>query len=247
MKLTSVLALALSGTALARPDYTYSGPAVAVPDGSGTATAGAPASVSVSIPTSFTISTMTCSIYVAHSFQGDVRVTLTHVESGVSAVLVDRPYVPQSALGFPAGDYGTTSSMLMFADTAAGTYDVPTVAAPGITGVNGPWRPESSLSIFNGRQAQGTWRLSATDFAAGDTGTIIGFKLTVTPAAGCYANCDGSLTAPVLTAGDFQCFLNRFTVADPWANCDGSTRAPILNVMDFQCYINRYASGCTAP
>ena len=26
----------------------------------------------------------------------------------------------------------------------------------------------------------------------------------------CYANCDGSLVPPILTANDFQCFLNRF-------------------------------------
>lgn len=247
MKWTAAVVLSLAGTAIARPDFSYSGAPVAIPDGTGTGTAGAPAFASVVIPSSLTIASMSCSIFVTHSFQGDVRLTLTHVESGLSVVLVDRPYVPQSALGFPATDYGAAGSMLVLADTAAAKYDVPTVAAPGISGVNGPWKPESPLSVFNGRQAQGTWRLTAVDFAAGDTGTIVGFKLSISAAASCYANCDASMGTPVLTAGDFQCFLNRFSLADPWANCDGSVMAPSLNIMDFQCYINRYAAGCTAP
>ncbi len=38
-----------------------------------------------------------------------------------------------------------------------------------------------------------------------------GFLGAAPPA--CYANCDGSSVAPVLTANDFQCFLNRFAAA----------------------------------
>ncbi len=60
----------------------------------------------------------------------------------------------------------------------------------------------------------------------------------------CYANCDGSSIAPVLTANDFQCFLNRFAAADSWANCDASTAAPTLTANDFQCFLNSFAQGC---
>lgn len=31
---------------------------------------------------------------------------------------------------------------------------------------------------------------------------------------------------------------------DCYANCDGSTSAPVLNVTDFICFLNRYATGC---
>ncbi len=58
------------------------------------------------------------------------------------------------------------------------------------------------------------------------------------------ANCDGSTTAPVLNAGDFQCFLNLFSVGDPAANCDGSTVAPVVNAADFVCFQNAFARGC---
>lgn len=60
----------------------------------------------------------------------------------------------------------------------------------------------------------------------------------------CYANCDGSSGTPVLTANDFQCFLNAFSAGQSYSNCDGSTVAPILTANDFQCYPNAYAAGC---
>ena len=60
----------------------------------------------------------------------------------------------------------------------------------------------------------------------------------------CYANCDGSTTAPCLNVSDFGCFLNRFNAGDTYANCDGSTTPPVLNVQDFGCFLNRFNTGC---
>jgi hypothetical protein len=60
----------------------------------------------------------------------------------------------------------------------------------------------------------------------------------------CYANCDGSTASPVLTANDFQCFMNKYVSGDPYANCDGSTGSPSLTANDFQCFLIRYANGC---
>jgi hypothetical protein len=64
---------------------------------------------------------------------------------------------------------------------------------------------------------------------------------------GCYANCDLSTATPILSANDFQCFLNSYAAQDPWANCDGSTTAPLFTANDFQCFLNVYAAGCSAP
>ncbi len=61
----------------------------------------------------------------------------------------------------------------------------------------------------------------------------------------CYANCDNSTVAPVLTANDFQCFLIRFAQSDPSANCDGSTVLPVFTGNDFQCFLNKFAAGCS--
>ncbi len=60
----------------------------------------------------------------------------------------------------------------------------------------------------------------------------------------CYANCDGSVTPPVLNVLDFSCFLNKFAAGDPYANCDGSSTPPALNVLDFSCFLNKFAAGC---
>jgi hypothetical protein len=60
----------------------------------------------------------------------------------------------------------------------------------------------------------------------------------------CYANCDGSTTAPLLTINDFVCFQTRFAAGDSYANCDGSTSPPVLNVNDFVCFIGQFAAGC---
>jgi ABC-type phosphate transport system substrate-binding protein len=60
----------------------------------------------------------------------------------------------------------------------------------------------------------------------------------------CYANCDGSTTAPILNVGDFTCFLQKYAAGDPYANCDQSTTPPVLNVGDFTCFLQKYAAGC---
>jgi len=66
----------------------------------------------------------------------------------------------------------------------------------------------------------------------------------VTPPPTCWANCDQSEGAPVLTANDFQCFVDRFAAGNSWANCDGSTVNPILTANDFQCFLDRFVAGC---
>jgi hypothetical protein len=60
----------------------------------------------------------------------------------------------------------------------------------------------------------------------------------------CYANCDGSTTAPILNISDFVCFQALFAAGDSRANCDGSTTPPTLNVNDFVCFQTAFAAGC---
>lgn len=60
----------------------------------------------------------------------------------------------------------------------------------------------------------------------------------------CAANCDGSTGSPLLTANDFQCFVNAYASGLSGANCDGSTGVPALTPNDFLCFVNAYAAGC---
>jgi hypothetical protein len=61
---------------------------------------------------------------------------------------------------------------------------------------------------------------------------------------GCYANCDGSTTIPILNVNDFICFQSRYAAGDSYANCDGSTSVPVLNVNDFVCFQAKFVAGC---
>lgn len=97
------------------------------------------------------------------------------------------------------------------------------------------------------------WTLSRAVGVSGSGGVIVGYGtnpmgrteawLARVPVS-CYANCDGSIAAPSLTANDFLCFINRFVNGESYANCDGSVANPVLNINDFQCFITRFSEGC---
>ncbi len=116
-------------------------------------------------------------------------------------------------------------------------------AAPGARGVielqNGDimWTASSGIHVKNLATGGDTIVLVTS-------GAQLVNKLTISQSS-CYANCDGSTSAPLLTANDFQCFLNAFAANDTYANCDGSTSAPLLTANDFQCFLNTYAAGCS--
>ncbi|MBX3376256.1 MAG: hypothetical protein KF678_04550 [Phycisphaeraceae bacterium] len=94
-------------------------------------------------------------------------------------------------------------------------------------------RARRQLVVFGGFQGTGLGGV------AGDTWTF------TCPVSSCYPNCDQSTGSPLLTANDFQCFLNKFAAGDTYANCDGSTGNPLLTANDFQCFLNKFAAGCS--
>jgi hypothetical protein len=80
--------------------------------------------------------------------------------------------------------------------------------------------------------------------ASGECFELTGGFWAVTVQQDCYANCDRSVTEPILNVGDFTCFLQHYAAGDCYANCDGSTASPVLNVGDFTCFLQRFAAGC---
>ncbi|MFN0132248.1 MAG: hypothetical protein ACKVW3_06925 [Phycisphaerales bacterium] len=83
--------------------------------------------------------------------------------------------------------------------------------------------------------------------SGGIFGASFGLSAVISPPAGpsCYANCDGSTSAPFLNVNDFICFQNLFAAGNSLANCDNSTTPPVLNVNDFTCFNNAFAAGCS--
>lgn len=112
-------------------------------------------------------------VNLTHTFVGDLLITLSHIDSGRSVVLVDRPGVPQSTFG-NGSDY---DGVYAFDAVSANIFPELTggaVVPPGI------YRAAGDMSVFAGIDTAGTWRLSVTDSAGGDVGRVAGFSWTVT-------------------------------------------------------------------
>ena len=101
-----------------------------------------------------------------HTWVGDLRFELTHLESGTSVVLVNRPGVGGgSFFGCGGSDYDVWLS-----DGAASSVQTACASPPpAIAGVLQPFQP---LAGFAGVDLAGTWRLNVSDRAPGDTGTL---------------------------------------------------------------------------
>ncbi|MBX3375801.1 MAG: hypothetical protein KF678_02205 [Phycisphaeraceae bacterium] len=144
--------------------------------------------------------------------------------------------------------FANTVTLAAPAVLPAGTYWVDYNATGSLA--SGPWALNVTVKGLgsppgaNGRQLPqtGIWQ----DLLDGVRVQEAAFCVRGTVATGgCYANCDGSTGNPLLTANDFQCFLNKYAANDTYANCDGSTGNPLLTANDFQCFLNKYAAGCT--
>ncbi|MBL8230102.1 MAG: PEP-CTERM sorting domain-containing protein [Bryobacterales bacterium] len=116
---------------------------------------------------------------LAHTWPGDLVVTVTHVETGTTATLFDRIGLPQSTFGcatdFSLGNY-------TFSDSGSGPLPCPPNPIPA--GTYRASRPDDTAvfiaNTFNGLAATGTWRLSITDFfPGGDSGSLVNWTLNL--------------------------------------------------------------------
>lgn len=110
-----------------------------------------------------TISGLTLSVNIAHTFIGDLDMFLISPSGTRVEISTDNG--------------GSTNGMqIVFDDSAAdpvtslGSSDGPAIV--------GTYRPEQPLSTFAGQNADGVWRLEITDDAAADEGTLLGWGLT---------------------------------------------------------------------
>jgi hypothetical protein len=135
-------------------------PNTAIPDNN-------PAGVDVDLSLSDTnlVTNVLVKLQVEHTWVGDLIATMTHVNSGTTVTLMDRPGVPASTVGCSADDIDVTF------DDSNGTEPVEGVcgSSPAIGGV---LLPEEPLSGFDGLVADGIWRLNVSDNIGQDTGSI---------------------------------------------------------------------------
>jgi ELWxxDGT repeat protein len=105
---------------------------------------------------------------VGHEFAGDLTVTLTHVETATTILLVETP--------------GSTSCSgrdvaIVLDDEAAADADSGCANADPAFPRRSHWRPSQSLAAFDGDALAGTWVLSVEDTAAGHFGVLRGWCL----------------------------------------------------------------------
>ena len=113
---------------------------------------------------------------IDHTFVGDLIITLTS-PSGTTVTLMNRP---------GSGSFGSSGNNFcrtLFDDTA--TTSIQAIQSTGTPPLGPPYtgtfQPASPLAAFDGEDANGTWILTVSDNAQGDTGSVRDFSLILTP------------------------------------------------------------------
>ena len=118
------------------------------------------------MPEPGTIADLNVSILMDHENIGDLKIELTHVDSGTTIVLVDQPGLPGPAL------FGCASNGLNVTLDDEGTGpNIEDLCGASNTAQTPPSPPNvvpaSALSAFDGEAITGTWRLIFTDMTFG--------------------------------------------------------------------------------
>ncbi len=184
--------------------FAYTTPAVAIPDSSGAEVAGATATASLTVAglpgnvadLDFSIDGSSCNTTIGsttvgldHTFVGDLVLQLES-PAGTKVSVVNR------LTNGGGGNGGNNFCQTVLDDESAG------VSVQGLASASAPFtgnfKPASALSTFDGEAGNGTWKLNATDYFIGDTGSIRAFSLSISPAV-CNVFNSGSfvtVTAP---------------------------------------------------
>ncbi len=94
---------------------------------------------------------------IVQTWIGDLVATLTHVNTGTSAVIFNRPGGVNNSDNFNGGTY-------KFNDAYTGNLG----AVAGSNVPSGNYAPLQSFDVFNGESAGGTWRLNIKDLVSVD-------------------------------------------------------------------------------
>ncbi|MEM8962397.1 MAG: IPTL-CTERM sorting domain-containing protein [Acidobacteriota bacterium] len=113
-------------------------------------------------------------IVTTHTWVGDLIISLTGPDGTVA--ILDRPGVPASMFGCGDNNFDLTFDD----DSAVVPEDICSVGNDDTPWLTGDAAPIGSLSTFT--STAGTWTLSVSDNAAGDTGTIDSWTLITDPA-----------------------------------------------------------------
>ena len=152
-----------------------SSPGTAIPDNNPTGV-----SVTMNVTDNVSITDLDINLTITHTWVGDLKVTIES-PAGTTALIVDRPGGTGTGVGC-SGD-----NILATLDDEAAT-PVENQCAGSVPTINGSFTPNNPLSIFDGENTMGIWKLTVSDNAGSDTGTINSWGIDY----------DYEVTAPVL-------------------------------------------------
>jgi subtilisin-like proprotein convertase family protein len=121
---------------------------------------------SLVIPDDIPITDLDVLVRMSDAFVGDMVVRLTHLETGTSATLIDRPLFPETPVGCAAFEFD-----VLLDDEA----DIPVEEScehSGGPAIRGRLSPNDPLSAFDEESLAGTWTLNVSDHALTDLGTL---------------------------------------------------------------------------
>ncbi|MFP6663591.1 MAG: M4 family metallopeptidase [Deltaproteobacteria bacterium] len=209
-----------TGTPAPTPAGLCSQPFAAIPDGSGSL------SNSIHLSPGIELDDLDVSLEIAHSWVGDLTITLTHAETGTSVILLDRPGNPAT------GSFGCSLDDIQAVLDDEGASNVEDECdAAGPMAISGVFIPHEALSAFDGENIGGEWTLIVADSAGADTGILNGWCLQATGEVPPPAVCgNGTLeSGEQCDAGEANgqgglgcCASDCQFKADGTAGCDGN-------------------------
>jgi subtilisin-like proprotein convertase family protein len=118
---------------------------------------------------------MDVAISITHSWVGDLRISLEHLETGTLVNLVDRPGYPEFPFGCSGGDLDIVlddAAPLAVEDNCQNTTNAYLLGAR--------YSPNESLALFNEEAWKGHWTLRVSDHYTADTGILHQWSLIPT-------------------------------------------------------------------
>ena len=117
------------------------------------------------------ISDLRVTLQVTHTWVGDLAFELTHDDTGTSALIFDRPGVPNTLFGCS----GDNIDAVLYDSAPGGSVEAQCLA--GVPTINGEFVPDPDLlAAFAGEELTGKWTLAVTQRAQprrrGDGGTL---------------------------------------------------------------------------
>jgi subtilisin-like proprotein convertase family protein len=145
--------------------------AVAIPDNNPTGV-----DIPLTIADVMTLSDVNVRFRLNHTFDRDLIISLVHPDNTVVTLVSRRG---SSGVNFGTGTNDCAGTPTVIDDQAA------TAIAAGTAPFAGSFKPDSPLSVLNGKASNGTWKLRVSDVADRDTGTVGCFKLELNKRSVC--------------------------------------------------------------